>query len=1264
MLQELLLRQRVHRVVVACPASVVLQWRDELEQRFGLRFVDARQGVRQRAAAASAASASTRGPRTAGSSSRTRCSATRTTSSRSARLAGRLRAGQPAHPRRGARRGARLASASTRSTRRSRAAIRDLAPRFEHRLFLSATPHNGHSNSFSALLEILDPAALHARRARRAEGARAGDGAAAQGRPAQARRVADPRAHASIQIDVDGLPADAPELVLAEKLARVPRDPRAARFARREHTATQGRRASSYFIALQKRLLSSHRGVRAHAARPRTNAPKATAASAEGRPSASDARSRSSTRTTTTTTSPTRRRPSWRTSRSRRATRAGAPRADEARARKLLDGMTAIADGAPRPARRRRSRAILAWIRENQCPDLRPARAERPSGRRRVRRVEAERSGSLIFTEYGDTKRYLASSSGRRSRAPTGPSERILTFHGGMDEETREEVKRAFNDDRKHPVRILIAHRRRARGREPPGAVRRPLPLRRALEPGPHGAAQRPHRPHAPAASPRCAATTSSTPSAPRIAVLEALVKKTRRIQDAARIASPTSSSSASPARSSGGISARDAPSARSRRSSGAGSGGVRRARRGRAGGAGAGARRARLRRSSRSWTGSTQKAREPPRPPRPRASATWSTSAFACAGVTAARRRGADRPADATTSPRSTRSPAPTPTWRDILDTLAPPRTEQDARVGVAGEEPAAPGELRALDDARVGDRAAPPPAQAHAAGARAVPRPGIRARTSSRASRSCSDPIPLPQARPRAGPPLLLRQRRLAPARGDPRRPRRYWAEGDDRGGSSPSRPRGRGEGARVALRACSAVASSRRRLRPHREDAHGARAPARRGGPLGDGEEAGAGARHCGRGEARGSGPTAKPRRWRASSRRSGRPSRRSWQRQELPRRRSRLDRSPWLPEEKDQKAQYDADTRHIEKRRAALEKEFATEPERIRDHYEVKHYAARARRARLPLADDGDKRHEPMDAERDAPRRVARHGAARGARRHAGRPEGGRGQHHLGPSPSSRRRCATSAASARPSPTPALPPRHPRLVGRVRRLGRGHLPETCASARRYGESWRPNYAVRSADEEGDVRPARGQPGHDRRRPRRGVGRQAAGRRAPHQRFERLLRETGVHVGLLTNGKVLRLVYAPKGESGRVGRLPPRATCSRSTAAPSSAPCTCCSTSGASSRWTPSKRLPALLKASREYQNAVSTALAEQVLAALRALLRGFQTRRPPRRRRRSSASYRREPPRTRSTAGCVTVLMRMVFVLFAEDRGLLPIDPAVR
>lgn len=44
-------------------------------------------------------------------------------------------------------------------------AIRRLAPHFEHRLFVSATPHNGYPESLTALLELLDNQRLARRRA-------------------------------------------------------------------------------------------------------------------------------------------------------------------------------------------------------------------------------------------------------------------------------------------------------------------------------------------------------------------------------------------------------------------------------------------------------------------------------------------------------------------------------------------------------------------------------------------------------------------------------------------------------------------------------------------------------------------------------------------------------------------------------------------------------------------------------------------------------------------------------------------------------------------------------------------------------------------------------------------------------------------------------------------------------------------------------------------------------------------------------------------
>ena len=79
---------------------------------------------------------------------------------------------------------------------------------------------------------------------------------------------------------------------------------------------------------------------------------------------------------------------------------------------------------------------------------------------------------------------------------------------------------------------------------------------------------------------------------------------------------------------------------------------------------------------------------------------------------------------------------------------------------------------------------------------------------------------------------------------------------------------------------------------------------------------------------------------------------------------------------------------------------------------------------------------------------------------------------------------------------------------------------------------------------------------------------------------------------------------------------------------------------------------RRLPALLRKSREAQAAVSTALAEQVLGALHELLRGLDAAEP---------KLIRELARTRPGhlyEGLLTVLMRLVFILYAEDRDLLP------
>jgi hypothetical protein len=86
---------------------------------------------------------------------------------------------------------------------------------------------------------------------------------------------------------------------------------------------------------------------------------------------------------------------------------------------------------------------------------------------------------------------------------------------------------------------------------------------------------------------------------------------------------------------------------------------------------------------------------------------------------------------------------------------------------------------------------------------------------------------------------------------------------------------------------------------------------------------------------------------------------------------------------------------------------------------------------------------------------------------------------------------------------------------------------------------------------------------------------------------------------------------------------------------------------------------EQLPAILAASRKYQNVVSTRLAEQVMAALYELLRGFQAAHDQSGGQLLKDVLAKDPNQVYQ--GLLTVLLRMVFVLFAEDRGLLSTDP---
>ena len=439
--RELLLRKRVDFIVIAAPPSMTIQWKDELEAKFGLSFdIIDRERVsdlrRQRGFAVN--------PWNTGSrfiiSHRLLTDETYAGGLRDVLGEFRARAlfildeAHHAAPSAGVR-----YAVSSQLTR----AVRELADRFEHRLFLSATPHNGHSNSFSALLEMLDP-----QRFTRGVVVRPKDLEPVMVRRLKSdlRRLGEDFPERVIEpIVIDGLPDNAPELDLARRLAAYC-DLRMLRIA--GLPPQKAALAKLVFVGLQQRLLSSiaafARTLKVHrkglqriidgetplqsvgaaqgfiAARAGNDIAELDLEDAEAEATA-DAEEDSLADAATVIGS------------------VGAERGDLLAELAAVDEMLVIAEkAATRPDAR--VRHLIDWIRANLFTDD----------------VWNERR-LILFTEYEDTRRWLE----RRLRETFSDTdrddERIGVFSGATNSDRRETVKRAFNaDPAVEPLRILI----------------------------------------------------------------------------------------------------------------------------------------------------------------------------------------------------------------------------------------------------------------------------------------------------------------------------------------------------------------------------------------------------------------------------------------------------------------------------------------------------------------------------------------------------------------------------------------------------------------------------------------------------------------------------------------------------------------------------------------------------------------------------------------------------------------------------------------
>ena len=159
-IQELLIRHRARRILVVCPSALQIHWRDQMREKFGLdfRIVDTELMKQLRRQRGLHVNPWMHFPRLITSIDFLK-------RERPIRLFREVLSAEgesiypgkfdmlivnEAHNVAPSGRG-KYTKDSLRTT-----AIRQLTPHFEHKIFVTATPHNGYPESFSALLELID----------------------------------------------------------------------------------------------------------------------------------------------------------------------------------------------------------------------------------------------------------------------------------------------------------------------------------------------------------------------------------------------------------------------------------------------------------------------------------------------------------------------------------------------------------------------------------------------------------------------------------------------------------------------------------------------------------------------------------------------------------------------------------------------------------------------------------------------------------------------------------------------------------------------------------------------------------------------------------------------------------------------------------------------------------------------------------------------------------------------------------------------------